>query len=199
MLSKPTRWLKLHLSEQTIARQVQKDKQRKQSDKTGNWRKKQRCSPYKRTQPIQQQPKQPSKQQPARPCKHCGGNHYDNQCNKVQVNAIAVPLLEPLLEGTAIASQQVLYPKPSKMLARLAALIKTDVRQQSIRAQACRHVAACGANAEQLQYLMVCCNAVVDSPTVKALRVQHNTLTEKDINTVLKGVFYACAATLQSC
>lgn len=82
-----TNWMaQAALVEQTIAKQAQKDKQGKQSDKTGNWRKKQRYSPYKRTQSDQQQPKQSSKQQrgPARPCKHCGGNHYDNQCNKVQ-------------------------------------------------------------------------------------------------------------------
>jgi hypothetical protein len=44
----------------------------------------------------------------------------------VQVNAIVVPLLQPLLEGTTIATQQVLYPKPSKMLARAAPLIKCN-------------------------------------------------------------------------
>jgi hypothetical protein len=38
-----TNWMaQAALVEQTIARQIQKDKQGKQSDKTGNWRKKQR-------------------------------------------------------------------------------------------------------------------------------------------------------------
>jgi hypothetical protein len=111
------------------------------------------------------------------------------------VGGNAASLLQPLLdEGTAIASQQVLYPKPSELLARAAAMIRTDTKGQSVRAQACRDVATCGATAEQLQYLMVSCNAVLESPTVKALTAQHSSLTDERINTVLQGVFYACAA-----
>lgn len=204
-----TNWMaQAALIEQTLAKQMQ---QKKQNDsKPGpshGYGKKGRFHPYgkgkqqqhKQQQPNQQQHKQQGngKQQrgPSRPCRHCGGNHYDNQCkSQSQVSEVAASLLQPVLDGTAIASQQVLYPKPSELLARSAAAVKTDIKGQSIRAQAWRDVAANGATAEQLQYLLVSCNAVLESPTVKALRAQHTYITDATCKTVLQGVFYACAA-----